>query len=235
MTNSIKKRPILFSTPMVRAILDGRKTVTRGIAKLNQSCRVFAKGRNWHCEDPEAVLACPYGRPGDLLWVRETWRIGAWDENCGSFCIDYCDGPSKVWRTVVSDDDGGDKFNDLWIACSDELAAKGVEPDEAGQYHWPPGESPLRWRPSIHMPRWASRITLHITGVRIERLQDISGPDCVAEGIVRRSRLSDGVLLGRGDLWKEQKREFRALWESINSAGSWDANPYVWVVEFEKI
>jgi len=131
------ERPILFSGPMIRAILAGRKTQTRRVAKLTGAGRVKEAGshRNWHLADPDAVKACPYGTPGDRLWVRET------------FCDTGCQ--RAVYRA--------DTAVENW------------------KYRI--------WRPSIYMPRWASRITLEITDVRLERLQDISEADAAAEGV----------------------------------------------------
>lgn len=221
----MKERPILFSAPMVRAILEGRKTQTRRVVtpQPEPGCiGTFGPGMPFIRTGGKSH-SCPYGQPGDRLWVRETWRIGAWNEDKGAFAIDYCDGPRRAWITDPTDH-GGERFNDLWIRCCDELHEKGIEPNEDGNYVWLPGESPLRWRPSIHMPRWASRITLEVTGVRVERLQDISGSDAVAEGV--RSRLPDnGIAVA----------EYRDLWQSINGAGSWIVNPLVWVIEFEVV
>lgn len=166
-------RPILFSAPMVRAMLAGTKTQTRRVAKPKRSIEPMTD-------------ECPYGQPGDLLWVRETW---AW----------Y--GCERDPREV------------LYRADTSNLP-----------------ESHGRWRPSIHMPRWASRITLRVTGVRVERLQDITEVDAIAEG-AQPFRLPCHPQ-------RETLRHvdgFALLWESINGAGSWDANPWVWVVEFERV
>jgi hypothetical protein len=170
----MKERPILFSAPMIRALLAGTKTQTRRIVKPGA---------------PDDWNACPYGVIGDRLWVREThapaadsW--GAWERRMQK---DGC-GPAPVIHYAA---DGGDPF---------------VE----------------KWRPSIHMPRWASRITLEIVAVRVERLQDISEADVAAEGV-----LVDDIA---PPYW----RSYRELWEQINGAGSWDLNPWVWIVEFTR-
>lgn len=245
-----KYKPIIFSAPMVMAILEGRKTQTRRIVKvqppgegyvLAQCVSTTGPRRNegryrWVKRNGHELIDCsqtycskPYA-VGDRLWVRESWRIGAWDENNGKFAIDYCDGPRKEWIDVPESTEdylGEGVFEHYWMQCSDELSKKGILPDSDGQYHWEHGKSPLRWRPSIHMPRWASRITLEVTGVRVERLQDISGPDCWAEGI---------ECAG----WDSEKYGsvthcYRDLWESINGPGSWEKNPWVWVVEFKRV
>mgnify|MGYP001578872327 CR=1 FL=1 len=203
------------SLALAQAILDGRKTQTRRICK---GARELSRAADWPVE------TCPYGQPGDRLWVREKWRIGAWNEDSGEFAIDYCDGPRREYLSDPSDEDC-EKFNDMWIECCDELRAKGIDVDIDGKYRWKPGDSPLRWRPSIHMPRWASRITLEVTGVRVQRLADISQSDCRAEGC---SESPDRHLTPR--------RQFMALWDSINAKRSpWASDPFCWVIEFQKV
>lgn len=214
MKTTSKERPILFSAPMVCGILEDRKSMTRRAAKLTDDGRVKAAGssRNWHIDDPNAVKACPYGQPGDRLWVRETW--GIYDESGIEF--DYPDGIPK--------------------SCPPGFHASYPADDETGII----GDV-FRWRPSIHMPRWASRITLEIVSVGIERLREISEDDAIAEGIIQlpgmrpygwthvaRPNLDDGPL----QTFDCPEDAFRSLWESINGAGAWVANPYVWVVGF---
>jgi hypothetical protein len=186
----MKERPILFSAPMVRAILEGRKTQTRRVVK--KSAEMDTNGFMALVPDEKK---CPYGQAGDRLWVRETFHV----------CPHH--------------DDVFYKSDDLLL------------PRKCMAHR--------RWRPSIHMPRWASRITLKITGVRVERLQDISEADAIAEGIEP-----------DGDFWKHYGphplkdlgenvahaypvNSFRSLWHSINGPESWAANPWVWVVEFK--
>ena len=246
----MKENPIFFKDEMVRAILDGRKTQTRRVMRSQVvPPGIVQMARPGYCEiiNEHGVhipgFYCPYGQPGDQLWVREKWRIGAWREDSGCFAIDYCDGPLREWRNDPSDHDG-QGFNKLWIQCSDELHAKGIEPDDNGHYRWEVGQSPLRWRPSRYMPRWASRITLEITGVRVERLQDISEADAIAEGV-------EGHYIEDGWYWRDYlltdedaaispmltcpKESFRSLWQSINGPSSWNENPWVWVVEFKRV
>lgn len=193
----MKERPILFSAPMVRAILDGRKTQTRRVANPRKHPSLL--DGSWSdnyvldaCNFEWLMRDCPYGQPGDRLWVRETFQpIYPQDPlyNGGKpICYDY----AATYRH-------GDRLG-----------------DSIGEKR--------KWKPSIHMPRLASRITLEVTGVRVERLNDISGSDAVAEGV--RSRLPDnGIAVA----------EYRDLWQSINGAGSWNANPWVWVIEFEAV
>lgn len=224
----MKKRPILFSGPMVRPILAGTKTQTRRVVKLKPHHQIEERddGRLWPWmydgeRDADLWLACPYGQPGDRLWVRETW-----------YCDDY-----RVQRgPYLKPDD-----MDLAEAQSDGTliyrASSGERPYEA--------EQPV-WKPAIHMPRWASRITLGITGVRVERLQDITEADAMAEGIVecpipaddegpRRIGYMVGPDDGKSGLTATAREAFRGLWESINGPGSWDENPWVWVVEFKRL
>ena len=181
----MKDGPILMNAEMVRATLDGRKTQTRRIAKLNAAGRVEKGGRNWHVEDAAAVIACPYGAVGDTLWVRETWQSEGVHGHERDFPVRY----------RASDDDrvmGG------------------------------------RWRPSIFMPRWASRITLRITDVRIERLQDISNEDAAAEGWLGPDE-ANTIRNAYPIAW------YSHLWESINGRGSWAENPFVWAISFEVV
>lgn len=251
---STNERPIIFSAPMVRAILEGRKTQTRRVMKPQpilavmehkaaaalKACRAIGlvpdgKQPHWQWRGtfsmpwPQCIVRrCPYGQIGDRLWVRETWRIGAWDEDEGQFAIDYRDGPDRSWRSDERDDTG-EKFNNLWLQCCDELHDKGIHPGKDGRYHWEAGQSPLRWRPSIHMPRWASRITLEITGVRVERLQEIqfNEADALAEG-AQRARISENAEFSACE-------DYKQIWRAINGPESWAANPWVWVVEFNRV
>ncbi|KII36892.1 hypothetical protein [Pseudomonas fluorescens] len=210
--SQIKERPILFSAPMVRAILDGRKTVTRRPVKgLKTNFPVVAAadgtplrtGACWDIGGP--ILHCPFGKPGERLWVRETW---------------YCDHSEVMSGPYLKPDD-----LDISEARDDGTlvyAADGLTPYEADQ--------PV-WKPSIHMPRWACRILLEITDVRVERLQDISRSDIRAEGLQCPPELaSDDVSPNYRDWYPAAWRE---LWES--TGGDWDANPWVWVVEFKRV
>jgi hypothetical protein len=197
----MKERPILFSAPMVRAILTGKKTQTRRIVKgrPENNTRVGRKGHQAHIESPEALEHCPYGKPGDRLWVRETWVQ----------FVARPDGAMKVQgmpNTAVIDYKAD--------YSSAQLAATY---DSDGDIMRLP-----RWRPSIHMPRWASRITLEVRGVRIERLQDISEEDAKAEG-----------MQNLNDPYRSLTSIFRSLWDGLNGERApWESNPLVWVIEF---
>jgi hypothetical protein len=176
------ERPILFSAPMVRAILSGTKTQTRRVVKGMALLWLRPDGFTPEFTAlPENGL-CPYGQPGDRLWVREAWR--AWPDGV-------------AYRADISDADLADAV------------------------HAP-------WRPSIHMHRAASRITLEITAVRVERLQDISEADAKAEGVTRPVPMLDDDPSTYVDA-------FGDLWASINGPGSWDSNPWVWVIEFRRV
>jgi hypothetical protein len=199
-----KERPILFSGPMVRAILAGRKTQTRRIIKNQEWYNL--KGE--YGDRLRSVDRCPYGTAGERLWVRETWTP------------DHS--PFYPHFPVAYRADAGFDY----------------ERNERGETYSPEQKAwfPYRWRPSIHMPRWASRITLEITGVRVERLQDISEADAMAEG-AERPELSPAELHGMPvhPMTGSYADGFRDLWQSINGPGSWDKNPWVWVVEFRKL
>lgn len=196
----MKERPILFSGPMVRAILAGTKTQTRRVVKE----------RHIDAAPPVHFFQylrenCPYGQPGDRLWVRESWRT---------------------------------------VAEADNTAPRDLN---AAYRYWYEADAPHqigfgKLRPSIHMPRAASRILLEITAVRVERLHNISEADAQADGVER-------VVVGSG--WRrycdpdseevgvppcgDARRSFRSLWKYINGAESWNANPWVWVVEFKRV
>ena len=156
--------------------------------------------------DPtDSALRCPYGAPGDALWVRETWAP------LGDILTEVIGRP-RVFRADADlvRDDSGDRVG-WWL----------------GETFLEGSERPFRWRPSLHMPRWASRITLDVVSVRVERLQAISEADAEAEGV---SADLESRTLARD--------AFRELWDSINGKRpgcSWDDDPWVWVVEFRRI
>ena len=212
----MKERPILFSAPMIKAILDGRKTMTRRVIKWDRIPSGF------YLAEPDCQLAqnpCPYGQPGDRLWVREAWRVGAWAEDDGKIAVDYKAGAfcRRKWLTVPDPD----KFNDLWEGSTQEAErVYGMKE----RYKWKPGESPCRWRPSLFMPRWASRIALEITAVRVERVQDMSNEDAEREGF-RWCNEADPVDM------------FMCLWNKLNAKRDygWDVNPWVWVISFRRL
>lgn len=205
--DAMKERPILFSGPMVRALLAGTKTQTRRVAQVENTLGIDSilapRRAGGHAatyllpdQAAEAAACCPYGQPGDRLWVREAFMHEP---------ADYC------WEASVS------------IPCRPaETVYRADFPNSQ------PGEG---WKPSIHMPRNLSRILLEITSVRIERLQDISEQDAAAEGV---ATWAPGALSPES-LNADPSDQFRWLWCSINGPDSWGANPWVWVVEFKRV
>lgn len=216
------ERPILFSAPMVRAILAGDKTQTRRILKPQppsdvgeiqsgffHPTKIDRSGNEYPGEqvcgaystDGQWGVKSPYGGPGARLWVRETWA-------------------------PVSTFDPSPETGALYRA--DPIY------DGMASFEW-------RWRPSIHMPRWASRITLEVTGVRVERVQEINEVDARAEGVEEQVEIP-GIERGvHGDPIQPKncsatnRERFAYLWSKINGPDSWEANPWVWVVEFKRV
>lgn len=197
----MKDRPILFSGPMVQALLDGRKTQTRRIVKwpdwvtetgkLKLALQRPATGLAYYVDGhPVKRFACPYGIPGDRMWVREAHCIGIPGLPNGMGIVPIKSEAIKPGMKVVY--------------------------KEGSNY----GGDPPPWRPSIHMPRWACRTVLEITEIRVQRLQEITPDDARAEGC-------DDEMCAKG--------AFEELWKSINGAGSWAANPWVWCVSFKKV
>lgn len=210
----MKERPILFSAPMVRAIREGRKTQTRRIVKCAfQSIEENDDGVLWPWREDvnnatDHWYPCPYGQPGDRLWVRETW------------CDFDGDGPRALYK-ADADVDGSVPY-----LCT------GVGGIGGGVCN----HTPEKWRSPIFMLRWASRILLEIVSVRVERLQEISEKDAKAEGVIWHEA---------GQFWQPSEDincpccfaygAYAELWQSINGPESWDANPWVWVIEFKRM
>lgn len=223
-----KERPMLFSGAMVRAILAGRKTQTRRVCK--SAIWIDMEDVPSHCTRYGNValpVKCPYGEPGDRLWVRESFEI-----------------VREVCSYEVEEYDYFDWDEEMYGPAKDALKAKCPRGGERALVTFMADgeESVSRWRPSIHMPRWASRITLEIVSVRVERLQEISEGDAMAEGVesapagaVDPTGWKDyrGGYAGKGSC--DARDSYRTLWESINGAGSWAANPWVWAVEFKRL
>ena len=266
------ERPILFSAPMVRALLAGTKTQTRRAIKLphenplgkwepttfggpnggrtRAGATIPEQGGIWHTRTGDS-LGCPHGQPGDRLWVRETWTWngGQGGPKAGEF--------AKLWVTYAAD---GQKR---------EIAPGGVVPlpkqppqrdgevyslrDATEDFRYD-GENTYVdrltrwWRrkiPAIHMFRWASRITLEITAVRVERLQEISEADAQAEGAQRfpdlpyggqpDNRWSMELPSSTGQCLHTPRMAFANYLNKVNGEGTWDANPWVWVVEFKRL
>ena len=233
--SQVKERPILFSAPMVRAILEGRKTVTRRVVKATKAhadgFMMLDHGNGWwpynafgdftsDHQGMEYPIACPYAKPGDRLWVRETFAIES-----NRWADDPYSPPHKDGRPTQRYED--DKWDQPHYKATD------AEPELWYDDRDSPG---CRWKPSIHMPRWASRILLEITDVRVERLQDITPEQVTAEGVSTR-----GEAMWGGQWWvdapqqaiEDARKDFADLWTS--TGGDWNANPWVWVVEFKRV
>lgn len=229
----MKERPILFSGEMVRAILDGRKTQTRRVIKP-QPTQVLPEiaPQNWKWQKNESspvtgvgsewmLEQSPFGVPGDELWVRETW--------------DVCYKPRKK-RVLIAYRADGDFTYDKTL--------DGIEENQL-----PKAWKDARWHPSIHMPRWASRIQLRIKDIRVERVQDITWKDIVAEGIVSERELVKKLPLiphlkekSKENLYRladlvARTSYWRPLWDKLNRKRGYgyERNPWVWVIEFERI
>lgn len=201
--------PILFNAPMVRAILEGRKTQTRRAFPKNyaqyeidapRGPEDYEAGYPFICDGDDcfsAVEYCPFGRRGSRLWVREAWGV-----------VESRFAPRGCTIRYRADDATGEVAGESGL----KYAGKDMS---------------FRWRPSIHMPRWASRITLEITDVRVQRLQDISEEDAIAEGVVC-PRL--------GTYGMNPETVFRDLWDSIAKPGTlWRDNPWVWAISFQRV
>ena len=197
----MKETGLIFKAPMVRAILEGRKTQTRRVAKPVKHPdlgNLYTPGALAMGREPQHVIdrACPLGQPGDRIYVRETFVQGYKEDPETGAVRDY-------------DEEGNDIPMTTWYRATDG----GITwCDDDG---W---ETNVPWKPAIHMPKALARIWLEITGVRVERLQDISHADAVAEGMA----FDDAIY------------DYSKLWEKINGPGAWDANPWVWVIDFRR-
>lgn len=225
------ERGMIFNAEMVRAILAGRKTQTRRIMKvqpesnhlglllITDSTKRSDIGK-YHWAESNAtgnhvrskLFSCPFGAVGDRIWVRETWS--------SDFANYYPN--DRVWYAA-------DNNRRLDIEVVDGV--RGIYSPESDVH------APFRWQPSIHMPRWASRILLEITDVRVERLNAISEEDARAEGIIDGGCLNCGEPepYGCANPEPDATDAFAYLWQSIYGQESWNANPWVWVISFERI
>lgn len=242
----MKERPIIFSADMVRAILDGRKTQTRRAVKpqlpsdfsfakfLADGRAVFDVGNGWGVE----YVNCPYGAIGDRLWVREKWRVVGWDDG-GPYTIEYADGSTMQEKENFDYD--YEKYMRYYEQSDKECTDAGLELDENDCYILKDGVVPTRWRSPIHMPHWASRITLEITDIRVERVQEISERDAGKEGI-QDIYVPGVVYIGNGETVPKATEAtdvetYQYLWDSLNAKRGypWSSNPWVWVIEFERL
>ncbi len=239
----MKERPILFSAPMVLAILDGSKTQTRRLVTVpwhkGKRCLPYdpyytESAGKLLCQDGDGnyfpiteIASPPYGVPGDRLWVRETHflygRWESWKEAGNAGDEDY------FWKFVPQPEKGARFPDSQWPAPTGIATTR----HEIGWFK----------RPSIFMPRWASRITLEVMDVRVQRLLEINEEDAVAEGI----ESAGETLLGKTPLWKlygkiassaalNPTSSFASLWNSINAQRApWLSNPWVWAITFKRI
>ena len=224
-------RPIIFSAPMIRALLEGRKTQTRRVLPEQRHVATPAMvGGRWQWKSfAGATLGDVVLRfsPGDRLWVREAWKPGAWRDD-GRVALDYLASPELTQTPWVTLPETAD-WAEIWPRWTDEVSAAGSVADADGMHHWEPGQSPLRWRSPIHMPRWASRLTLTVTDVRVQRLQDISVLDIGAEGIP----LPPADAVPPSSYYQDVMRDgYRALWNNLHGPEAWDANPWVAALTF---
>lgn len=208
----MRERPIIFNGAMVRAILAGQKVQTRSVAKGVMAVHTRTGEALADIDSAGPRVPCPFGQPGDRLWVRETWMPGYYHE------ADHEDGPK------VSVIHSADNAEATVAAPSYELAEQWER-----QFSEDGDEAPP-WRPSIHMPRWACRLVLEITAVRVERLQAISEADAIAEGL---SQSDTGSWLpGPCD---HPEWAFHQLWAQVYGEPAWEANPWVWVIDFKRV
>ncbi|HCL5074640.1 TPA: hypothetical protein N2F43_003984 [Salmonella enterica] len=227
----MKERGMIFNGEMVRAILEGRKTQTRRPVKpqpeLTQKSGfswngvVYGAGSNDRETNRNFAHAkCPFGNPGDRIWVRETWAFLGNEDGC---CVDWndnlCKGDEKTAARIYR------------ASCEQRAGDYGMWsiPDDAD---WKPHTENQKfegaWRPSIHMPRWASRITLEITDVRVERLHSISEEDAQAEGV-------QPACYEITPPEAAYRASFGEVWRGIYGDKSWDVNSWCWVIEFKRI
>lgn len=197
----MNEHPILFNTAMVQAILDGRKTQTRRVVKPQPIGKSF--------DDPLHGKWLKLNFGGLLLPTVKDLPMHSPYGQIGD----------RLWVRETY----GTKIRNVGGAPHESYAYKADNPDEINFYDCNGNGYPIKWKPSIHMPRKASRIQLEITNIRVELLNDISEADCIKEGV------------GSPILRDCKKPKFMQLWESINGAGSWDKNPWVWVIEFKVI
>jgi len=213
--NTMNEKPILFSGEMVRAILSGRKTQTRRVVtpQPKNDLSWAKRGEKYastffaseYAMRGEIARCSHYGQPGDRLWVRETWRC----EERGEYGIDGVHYQADDAFIVI---ENTQEAADAWIDAKRE------------------GDP---WRPSIYMPRWASRITLDVVSVMVERVQLITGSDVYFEGVGVPYTTNSGIAKYQ----ESQRAEFSKLWDSINAKRGfgWDVNPWVWVIEFKVV
>jgi hypothetical protein len=238
----VKERPVLFSTPMVQAIMEGRKTVTRRVIKTQPDNECYFEMRlengiltiDYNQGDENPKVKCPYGIVNDVLWVRETWR---------KYHPVDTDGYTDFSKTIIE------------FAADNPEPVRMVDADGAGVETKNGSEKFIPWKPSIFMPREACRLKLEIVSIGVERLHDITEEDAIKEGVEENicadkdacpSSLCKTECSGKGEYYRypvgfdaepcySARESFETLWQSINGEESWNANPWVWRIEFKKL
>lgn len=278
---TMRERGILFSAPLVKALLAGAKTQTRRLIKPQPVRQLpnerelpsptgepwtirrdlgwrWQRSKNWSCfvaDNAHAPFAehlanhCPYGVPGDRLWVRETWG----DRGCAVTLHGGGESNHRAFIHYLADDSKREipltrkQFDELGKRhLHEQDACPKVTGDEGSDERWASSEAYSDWlrafwtksRPSIFMPRWASRITLEVTEVRVQRLHDISEDDAKAEGVERLQHVADDQPLLSGGTAGDRPHvlAFSVLWDDINGErASWASNPWVWCVSFRRL
>jgi hypothetical protein len=231
----MKEHPIIFSGEMVRAIIDWRKTQTRRVVKHappdTDPPTDWVWGLYdglWYPHDGEYpdeghydTYTCPYGQPGDELYIKEAWRtFSGMDERNATDMAESCKeaGWDSPWAPIQYEADG---HRDNWDVV--------------------PHDEPGRYRHARFMPKWLSRLTLRVTNVRVERVQEINEKECWAEGLVRVDKplrnLARATPVRGAPQLTVPRQAFAQLWDSINTKRGfgWDINPWVWVIEFERV
>ena len=234
-----KERGILFTTEMVKAILDRRKTKTRrlgGLEKINEApddwyftnctvsaddCKEFLFKHHLSIADSE-LISCPKGKPGDRLYVRETWRIAGWDFDCYEVLVEYKDG-TKHWMPMYDPTEDCMCLQDQIekMEAKGVLEAKWGDDEEDIRYRF---KKPAPWKPDIHMPKVFSRIWLEVEEIKVERVQNISEEDAKDEG--------SPMILSPCN-WHHHYDWFRELWKKINGHESWTRNDWVMAIGFK--
>lgn len=228
----MKERPILFSSEMVKAILNDTKTITRRAVKkdivnqfdidVDETIAAFVEQDTGDSYNP--INICPYGNVGDRLWVRETWAVE---------------------ESLDAKPPRGFSAWPVWFKANNAYCCNANGFPNHGFHN--PNATKGKWRPSIFMPRWASRITLEITDIKVEQLQDITEEDAIAEGIHLCAGIDEegyahgyhwGPVSDTELLFNSATSAYRKLWDSINGrkpSKAWDDNPWVWVIEFKEV
>lgn len=234
----MRETKIHFTGHSVRGIIDGSKTQTRRIIKPKNGGVIVGVGGPGiameRISDSEfSTVVSPYGQAGDLLYVREAWQYADWTDDGYPWIGYQADRATRLVDHDISEE-WSERLTDIWSDLS-AVENYGIDNKAADR----------RWRQSIHMPRWASRINLEIVGVRVELLHDISEEDAKAEGIFQ---IGEWDCFGESrPLWWFEKTDERScgmqtaasayacLWEKINGPGSWNANPWVWAISFKRV